>query len=543
MKQEPNRRLRLIRRIEIIAFTFTSLICLSFAGCGGNSKKNKQEGPALSPIEKDFHIFAQQNNLPPRMLMAVAYLESHINPTPSTTVYNNELPLGPEIADSAFGIERKELGLNPDEEPDLKSQIEAYAKWLGRKAEGLKLEPNPITLEQKFNWLLLIAGEHRGNDHRNIRAVFILELIKILNEGFTWKDPKNGQILQFLPETPKIDPTSLETIGQNLLRLYVQNSDSQLADLFPQIHPNKPGEHEKPNGILINHCPFSLSACLKLQLSAEGGKNVFFGSHYLIPQDDSIYPKPIQVSMNSNPVFFMNENGEKTISNKVIITLVGKSGFLDKGVRLKANPNWMTKWQLQRLGALVQDICQTISNLPQATTNYESCMTINEGIQFKVGEDPNVYKWGDIADFDQRIFYAHIKAFRGLPGEANFVIEKQNNIFHAGEPIKLTLKFQLQARNITLQRLIRCADQSLKWHTIRDMQVKSQTSLQFSPLYWDGGPNGDGQQFFRAKVYGNISQEDKKRELLGWDTTEVFLINYDPDEISYNQEACQGIED
>ena len=40
---------------------------------------------------------------------------------------------------------------------------------------------------------------------------------------------------------------------------------------------------------------------------------------------------------------------------------------------------------------------------------------------------------------------------------------------------------------------------------------------------WDAGPNGNGTQFFRAKVYS-------RDQLIGWDMSEVYLSQYETEQ-------------
>jgi hypothetical protein len=57
--------------------------------------------------------------------------------------------------------------------------------------------------------------------------------------------------------------------------------------------------------------------------------------------------------------------------------------------------------------------------------------------------------------------------------------------------------------------------------------MQGDTTYQFyNKRYWDGGANGNGEQFFRAKVFG------KDKEFLGWDiarmTVKGFIQGYEP---------------
>ena len=523
-------------KIDSYAIVLRILLTLSLAiapACGPKKSKQAPAGPGISPIEAAFATAARTHNLPQRMIMAVGYLESGLNPTASTASYDGRI-VGPAIGDSAFGIDRAALGLNSDAEPSLENQIDAYARWLRSQLTGL--ETLPTSSDDKFTWLVQIGNAHRGEQFTNVRAVFLRELIDTMNEGFTWKDPVDGSIRQFAKENPPIDPEKLLQMNRNLMDLFVQPANSQFADLFPEIRPNvNPGEGIRPRGIVINHCPFSLSACLKMQLSEQDGRQMYLGAHYFIPPEEKSYPKAIQISLENNPVPYLDQLGARLESDRVIITLVGKSGYIDKGVRRQANPRWLTKWQLQTLGTLVENVCQRLSRrLPEPDITLEDCRTVGKGILFQTSEGRSQQKWGDIADFDEPIFTSHIKKFTDTHEGVSF---SENGKTSQSSPISINLDFLANAKAVVLQQLVRCQDNRLRWYSFLSRPVGSQTTFAYPYPVDDPGPNGNGEHFFRAKVYGPPG-EDGHHKILGWDITSVFLKDYDAQGTPYLEDAC-----
>lgn len=526
-----------MKRIALLLITVVVSI-----QCGKKKKHHSDPGPSYSPLELAFVNASRAHGIPVRYLMAVGYLESEFNPEASKAIYGDSKAIGPSLKDSAFGIARSELGLSSDSTPDLKIQIDSYANYVAKKMSGLEMQANPTTLNEKFNWLWVLADIQRGNqhsesDHPNIKALYVMELIQLLNHGFTFIDPFNQEVVQFAKESPAIDPNQLQDNDPNktLLHLNANKSNSQLADLFIQIRLNQQ-EELVPTGILVNHCPLSLSACLRLQVNEveNDGNGMYLGTHYLIPQDSSLYAKPIQVSLETNPVPILNPAGDIQQSDKIIITLTGKSGFIGDSIRKSADPSWMSKWQLTQLGALIEDICARKSNVHDAIFDYKTCLTIGEGVHFQLTDQRqnHSYQWGDLVDYDAQIFAAHIKAYKGLPGDTQFDIAT-STAFTAGQPIPLKVNFQKVAKHLILERLVRC-NGHLKWQLVDTHRVASINQFQFETTALDQGPNQDGKQFFRVKVFGGLSGDNpNNRELLGWDTVAIFQKAYNKDETAF----------
>ena len=123
---------------------------LFFVSCGDSGDKHKGSKGPDSPVEQAFLEGGAKYGIPPRLMMAVAYLESRMNPRKAFTLYGEE-EKGPVIGQTAFGISRQDLGVVEGADGDsFKIQIAAYGQWLAEKFKGLELPKDPASSEEKY---------------------------------------------------------------------------------------------------------------------------------------------------------------------------------------------------------------------------------------------------------------------------------------------------------------------------------------------------------------------------------------------------------
>jgi len=530
------------RNSSRIGFFSTGIFLFVAAGlfaCGGDGSKNNPKA-STSKIDGLFSKAAGDHKLPKRMMVATAWLESKMTSTKASSYYLNsdtgeyDTQKGVLLAQTAFGISREKLGLTESETPDsLDVQIDAYGAWIsGVIAEEVDLDASPKSAGEKFDWIWQIARAHREGAaySRNVRVIFAKELIEVLNEGFTWQDPVNGEILEFPKENPQL---LLEDFGpdvQNLFNLTTQRPEIDSATYLRLGRVNSDTIENKANHIEVIHCPLSLSACLELQ-NQEIDDEIRLEAHYIIPQNGDLVPEPLQVAKHKNAVRITNSKGITTrISDAIVVMLVGNSGRMVNGYRDPANPRWLTKWQLQRMGDIVNDVCLNLKE--NNGVKVEDCMDLNRGVRFHEQGASEAYRWGDIADFDSLIFSAYILNPGGLQGDTAFEFPGNKLQYEAGASIPIRVLFRPAVRFVEMERLVRCPDKKLVWAPIASEDVRSQTVFSFNKKFFDSGPNSNGNQFFRAKVY------DASGELLGWDTAQIYLKNFEKESSTVTPKTC-----
>lgn len=517
--------------------------------CGDGKKKGGGGGAPVGQVEATFQRHAQTNRIPVRMLMAVAFTESKMNPDAESAVYTNaeagteKRSLGFTLTENAFGIPRKTLSLEGNEKAqDLETQIEHYAKWVRAELdkEKIELNPSPTTANDKFQWIWRLAQLHRNGEQqrRNVRVVFARNLINTLNKGDMWQDPKNGQILELKKETPEIKVTDFNEPDQRLFRL--RDDSSQIGNNARQFELTSPPASEiknNPTHIQVIHCPLNLSACLELQNPTRAGDQVRLQAHYVIPPDQSVVEKPLQVAAHEDIVQLTNNRGDTTIiDNAIVIMLVGQSGRYVGGVRNFADPTWFTNWQLSHLGAIASAVCSKMKEKNDAI-DHNKCMAPGQenGVMFQHQGSSDFYQWGDIPDYDETIFWAYLKsADNMIDGEASLTLSQNRKAFQAGENIGLRATFQIGAKQLHLERAIRCDgdNQKLVWATARTEPVRSKTTFDFTQNVLDGGPNGNGRQFYRILVY------DGQNQLIGWSVVDFYVTKFDEDSAPAVPKTC-----
>ncbi|MBI2601752.1 MAG: hypothetical protein HYW48_01740 [Deltaproteobacteria bacterium] len=511
-------------KLQVTGLSFFFLLSL-VVSCGDSGGKHGGSKGPESPVEQAFLESAAKYGLPPRLLMAVAYLESRMNPRKAFTLYGAE-EKGPVIGQTAFGISRQDLRVAEGADGDsFKIQIAAYGQWLSEKLKGLKLPKDPASSEEKFSWIWQVAQAHRQGSlaERDLRVLFAKELMEILNSGFTWQDAESKTVIQLPKESPVLQSKNFRDVPEDLLRLRTSPAQVFSARYFPLVQHSSGEEKIVPKGLEIIHCPFALSACLEAQ-GADSGELI--EAHYVLPQDNTFFETPLQLTPHEIPLRRLRTDGVITKNDKVVIMLSGASGKMVGGSRLDANPLWLTKWQLHRLGELVVDVCAQLAydHRESLLLSKEECVQVGKGVSFRTQGENDPYEWGDIDDYDHKIFTSYLSSPGGLSGETEFVFKTEQKIFEQGAPVPFHLAFQLDVRTLELEKLVRCSHGRTVWSVIERIGVRSETKKEFERTFWDGGPNKNGEQFLRAKVRG------KKGELKGWAMTTLMIKNFETEE-------------
>ena len=524
------------------------ILCLSFvtAGCGEESGSRGSRGPA-SAVESLFQQVARQQNVPERMLLAAAYLESGIDASRATSLYinpNDEAvgTKGVRVGETAFGIPASRLGLADEVPHDLAAQVTAYGQTL--RAEMLRsnmdLPAYPVTAEDKFRWIWLMAQVHRDGQiqRRNVQILFSRELMDVLNNGFVWQDRESSTILRFQPESPAIRFEDLAPDQQKSLRIISNIGETFNAQYLPLTSIPPSSEHKNvPKRVVVVHCPFSLSSCLELQ--QHDGDDARLGAHYIIPSRfvegvgaEKLRDRIIQIARHEQLVQLTLSTGDhQFVHDAIVVMLSGSSGRIVEGIRKPANPMWASEQQLQALAQLVGELCTEF----QATLpiDRQKCLRRggDQGVQFQRQEASEVFRWGDIADFDETIFDAYLENPAGLPGgDAAFTLPEKV-AYNAGQDVPISLSFNTSVRSVELEQLVRCGDGRLVWMPSSIDQVRGVSTLTVRKKIWSSGPNGNGRHFFRARV---LTGSD---ELAGWDTVNIDLRSYE-DTPDYSPKAC-----
>ena len=521
-------------RMSLSLFMVTQLV---LSGCG--SKKSKNDGGGNnSEVQGVFNEAAGKYQVPARMMLAAAFLESNLNADKASTPYfqdegekSGKRDLGFAMTETAFGLSKKKLGISTaDGSSTLEVQVEAYAKLVRESidAKGIALANNPSNIDEKYYWIWELAQIHRRGEDllRNVRIVWAEELMAVLNEGRIWQDPSNGEILELRPEDRPIAVADFPSDGQKLFRLQTNKADILNARRFEMMNESSTSVQNNPTHIKIIHCPLGLSACLELQ-DAELGSDVKIDAHYIIPQNDEIVPVSLQVRNHEDPVQLTNANGTPNdIVDAIVVMLVGNSGRYVKGIRSSADPTWFTAWQLRQMDNVVSGVCRKLNQETNGVIDANACSSPGgtNGVHFQHQELRATYRWGDIADYEKSIFAAYLRATdSNITGEATLEFPKKDRIYNAGENIEMFARFQPGAVYIQLEAAVRCPDEQLVWSSIGSSVVVGKAAHQFQGINLaDGGPNGNGQHFLRAVVYG------ENHDLYGWAISDVFVRNYDP---------------
>ena len=507
-----------------IQLLFVSLVVA--LSCG-EERPAVQNDLQLPKSEQAFRDVSKQNSVPYRMMVAVSFLESQINPKASFSLYGGR-KVGLDSAQTAFGLSRGVLSLGDHPEADsLPIQIEAYGRWLVEQTVDIDLKAYPTTQEEKFAWIWELAQLHRQGvaGRQNIRVFFALELMSLLNEGFSWQSPDSQELIHFPKESPPLRVKDFSEIDQQLLKLNIRRSEVNSAVYLPLTGTRKYDQRFVPKGVEIIHCPYNISICLEMQNSSSSQEVGLFEGHYLIPSDPRFTDVPVQLSRHDQPVRILNPDGSISLSDKLVVVLTGPSGRVVEGERQTVNPLWLTKWQLQRMAELVNDVCVKMFTDygEQLAFSVEQCQSVGQALHLRVQEKRSLYQWGDISDFDASIFASYLEHPEGLAGATLLRATQMHQLIDAGRPISFSLFFQLRAQKIVVEQLVRCPlDRSVRWSFVTRDSVRSKSSYSFQKSLFDAGPNSNGDHFLRAKVYS------KEGLLLGWDIIALKLKNYEP---------------
>ena len=214
------------------------------------------------------------------------------------------------------------------------------------------------------------------------------------------------------------------------------------VDYFQLAYRQKSTVKNIPTGILVTHCPFEVSTCLAMQnQKTENSSVVRLGAYYIIPSDTESLKRPIKILPHREPVKLTDpQGGIMTITNRIVIMLTGRSGRYVEGIRKHANPTWMTDYQLKQLGKLTDSICQLISS-ENSAANLDKCKSFagEQGVRVFHGRG-EVYRWGDVPDYDASLFKNYISNPETLDGlvTLNF---PGNKLYNAGDNVSVTTEF------------------------------------------------------------------------------------------------------
>src|SRR5690606_32232590 len=150
------------------------------------------------------------------------------------------------------------------------------------------------------------------------------------------------------------------------------------------------------------------SACLELQDPNVPSK-LRLGAHMVIPQDDSVYNKALEIVDHDRRVEMTYYDGTtKDLKDTYVIMLVGNSGRYVDAIRTNADPTWFTPWQLRRLGRVIKGVCKYMVDR-YSEINYNRCITPEDqyGVHFNHQDTSPNYRWGDIPDYDTSIFWEY----------------------------------------------------------------------------------------------------------------------------------------
>ena len=113
-----------------------------------------------------------------------------------------------------------------------------------------------------------------------------------------------------------------------------------------------------------------------------------------------------------------------------------------------------------------------------------------------------------------------------------FEFANDEHQFKAGSAIPLKVLFESSDRTVELERLNRCNNGKVVWEPVRIDQVRGEKSAKFEEVYHDSGPNRNGDQFFRARIYG------KDGHLTGWTIDQIFLEKYETEPAFASEKYC-----
>lgn len=495
-------------------------------------------------ISQAFSNSAADYEIPEEILLAVSYLESNMTHAPSFVTYETT-HVGTRVGETAFGISANRLGQKSiDDISTFPSQVRAYAEFVRSELESNNIQlPNRFqSIEDKMSWMWEIAKiQRQGNIYdTNLRSLYVLELIDVLNSGFTWRSPATNENISLRPQEPKIDRNVLTYPQQRLLNLKTSVAQVYQAQWFYPVEPQNDSEaSNRPEKILVIHCPFSLSACLEIQnQSAEqSGNDAVLQAHYIIPANNSVIDYPLQIMHHHRQALLVDEHGTvQPHDDKIVIMLVGNSGRLTDNVRFPALPTWQSIFQLEWLGHIVRELCLNHLGIKDEE-QVNACRDIkspDSRVEFRLNAG-NGIMWGAVPDFDTSIYasYAHsikkIKTALVYPDRVRHKVKTRKS-YASGENIRIAIS-NVGRHYYVLERLVRCNEQQLSWVVLN--QGEASGKQEYNLRFYDGGANNDGTQFIRTKVY-------RKDKLVSWSIDSIMINNFNKDSTSSYYEECQS---
>lgn len=514
------------------------LLC---SACNGNWIGGAGEGG--HSLKRSFAAAAKHNQVPVQLLLATAWLESRLTADAAGVVYSTDQQIGTENTQTAFGVAVAELVPFSREEEDLTqldTQVAAYARLVRAHLDdnSIQLGTDVSDKKQMLAWVQELAQLQRTGDkyRNNTRTLFALEMLAVLNSGFEWRDPTTGEEIVLPPYHQRLERMNVPYPAQQFFNLRTSAAQLYQAHWLLPTHPQVRKGTNRPRRILVLHCPFSLSACLELQNAPQSADSIALQAHYIIPANTDVIDYPIQVAHHDRRVLVTAPDGQAELQqDKIVIMLSGNSGRIVTNVRVAADPTWQSGFQLEWLGYMVKELCSAHLGL-RSTTQIQSCSDPQHAdtrVEFRLNQAAPTanHRWGEIADFDRNIYAAYLQQPRSLQTAFVWLDRSTNGKYGRGESVRLALPSN--GRNwYVLEKLVRCPDSGkLLYVPVTQSESTARRQQQFSVMFYDRGPNGDGRQFLRAKVF-------KQQKLQAWAVGSLKIAGYDdaPDSIYY--EGC-----
>lgn len=499
-------------------------------GCGPKEDGAGGQQSAQHGTEQQIRDIATRHGIPERIFFALGILESGLNPKAQDIIYGGS-PLYLQMARSAFGHSYAALGLadNPNRE-SIATQAEAMAKKITAhlKAHDLQLAANPTSLKQKFDWLWELARLQREGDivNNNTRKVFVHELAAVLNSDQYVPIAGTEEVLSQKAESPNID---LSKLPQNSGDMTISYSSAEIAAARYFNNDNIPSTlKNEPKHINIVHCPIATSKCLEIFKSEPVDQAAKIGGHYLIPGDDSIIEKPIQLTYHDQPVIKTGGNGETMLElDAITIILAGKSGHYRAGKRFQANPTWFTDYQLRQMAGILDQVCRVIHPPADNPTAFNECKTPGAASdlapRFYVRRANEEFKWGQIPDFNKSIVWRFLQDPGSMTGGVSVNHRADGGLYVARKPIELDIELPIGTKVLRVDYAARCPDDKIVWQIARRDAIESGTNERVSLNLFGKGPNDNGEHFLR------LLATDINGKLLGWQTTRLTVTGFRKD--------------
>lgn len=525
----------MIKPNRLLGLSLSLALCATLTACG-KGESNQSSPQVLPPIQQALVSTSSNEQIPADILASVLYKESGLSGTASTTLYGSaNAPLGPNRSQTAMGLPRETLGLDDSAESDqIPVQMAAYGKWLraGLDAAHLELPTSLSRPDDVYDWVWNIARLHYPDNQapKNLQILFALELIKTLNQGFIWQDPNSTERLELPARIPALEISSFSATVQSNLRFDSRASEILAADYLQLTYYNETNVLNRPRRIEVIHCPFTISACMANQLDADNPAPL--QAHYVIPADYSILPRPVKILPHSTPVRRLNEKGEvQTVSDAVVVMLVGNSGRYINGERTQVNPSWYTKEQLSDLGKVIIGLCQALPRENPVFTT-EECSTVGKGIVFQDANRHQKFQLGDIPDFEASIFESLVINPGNINGAVNATLPNNGKTFAAGSAVPVEFTFIKGTTRLEVQRLERCASGKTVWVPLNTQFLRSVDRKTIDITLYDDGPNHNGQQFIRAMAYASDGT------FMNWSNADYFLTGFEKSSAFSNSAEC-----